>query len=227
MGHQATVFPVAIRNGRFMPRSRMDGGSMSRLVAFLALVGLALVSGYAQTAPPDSATATLPDGAGKPIVQKQCVMCHSLSVVTSKRASHTEWTQVVNQMVSRGADLSDDEIDTVIEYLSSHYGPLDQKATPSTSSGAGDQASSSDPSAPSVSPDATPSPAAGAASTPVNVNKASAQDLESSLGLAKTEAEAVVRYREQNGNFKTWHEVAAVPGVSAAKIEAVQKRMAF
>ena len=198
---------------------------MIRLVAFVVIVGLALVSGSAQTTPPATSTDTLPDGAGKPVVQKQCVMCHSLSVVTSKRASHTEWEQVVNQMVSRGADLSDDEIDTVIEYLSSHYGPLDQKATPSASSSVG--ASSSDASAPPAPADATASPVAGAASTPVNVNKASAQDLETSLGLAKADAEAVVRYREQNGNFKTWHDVAAVPGVSAAKIEEIQKRMTF
>ncbi len=200
---------------------------MIRLVAFVVLVGLALVSGSAQTTPPATSADTLPDGAGKPIVQKQCVMCHSLSVVTSKRASHTEWTQVVNQMVSRGADLSDDEIDTVIEYLSSHYGPLDQKATPSTSSSGGDQPSSSDPSAPPVPADATASPAAGTTSALVNVNKASAQDLESSLGLAKADAKAVVRYREQNGNFETWHDVSAVPGVSAAKIEEVQKRITF
>ena len=199
---------------------------MIRFVAFVLLVGLALVGGSAQTTPPATSTDTLPDGAGKPVVQKQCVMCHSLSVVTSKRASHTEWEQVVNQMVSRGADLSDDEIDTVIEYLSSHYGPLDQKA-PSTSTSAGDQPSSSDPSAPPVPVDATASPAAGTTSALVNVNKASAQDLESSLGLAKADAEAVVRYREQNGNFKTWHDVAAVPGVSAAKIEEVQKRITF
>jgi competence ComEA-like helix-hairpin-helix protein len=195
---------------------------MIRFVASMALVSLALVSGSAQTTPATADTNTLPDGAGKAIVQKQCVMCHSLSVVTTKRASHTEWTQVVNQMVSRGADLSDDEIDTVIEYLSSHYGPLDQKATPSTASSAGDQPSSSDPSAPPVAADATASPTAT-----VNVNKASAQDLESSLGLAKAEAEAVVRYREQNGNFKTWHDVAAVPGVPAAKIEGIQKRITF
>jgi competence protein ComEA len=75
--------------------------------------------------------------------------------------------------------------------------------------------------------DATASPAAGTTSALVNVNKASAQDLETSLGLAKADAEAVVRYREQNGNFKTWHDVAAVPGVSAAKIEEVQKRITF
>ena len=115
----------------------------------------------------------------------------------------------MNQMVSRGADLTDDEIDTVIEYLSKNYGPLDQKTTPSTDAAA--------PSSDTAAPPATDT-------TPVNVNKASAQELESSLGLEKPEAEAMVKYREQNGNFKTWHDVAAVPGVSAAKIEGMQKR---
>ena len=146
-------------------------------------------------------------------------MCHALSVVTSKHSSHSEWDQVVNQMVSRGADLSDEEIDTVIEYLSKNYGPLDQKGAPSTSSG--DQPAAGDAAA------APAAPAADTSSAPVNVNKASAQDLESSLGLAKAEAEAIVKYREKNGNFKTWHDVAAVPGVSAAEIEGMQKRITF
>ena len=133
----------------------------------------------------------MPAGAGKAIVQEKCVVCHALTVVTSKHSSHKEWDQVVNQMVSRGADLTDEEIDTVIEYLSKNYGPLDQTTTP------------------------------------VNVNKASADDLESSLGLAKPEAEAIVKYRGEKGNFKTWQDVAAVPGVPSAKIEGLQKRLTF
>ena len=166
---------------------------------------LALGSASAQTTPPPPSPPAMPAGAGKAIVQEKCVVCHALSVVTSKHASHKEWDQVVNQMVSRGADLTDDEIDTVIEYLSKNYGPLDQTATP----------------APSGTADTSSSEA------PVNVNKASAEDLESSLGLAKPEAEAIVKYREQKGNFKTWQDVAAVPGVAAAKIEGLQKRITF
>jgi competence ComEA-like helix-hairpin-helix protein len=181
---------------------------MMRLIAVFLAVGLGSAS--AQTPPPAAGASSMPDGAGKPIVQRACAACHALTVVTSKHASQKEWDQVVNQMVSRGADLTDDEIDTVIEYLAKNYGPLDQKAAPST------DASSSDTAAP---------PAAD--TTPVNVNKASAQDLESSLGLEKSEAEALVKYREQNGNFKTWHDVAAVPGISAAKIEGMQKRITF
>jgi competence ComEA-like helix-hairpin-helix protein len=147
----------------------------------------------------------MPAGAGKAIVQEKCVVCHALTVVTSKHSSRKEWDQVVNQMVSRGADLTDEEIDTVIEYLSKNYGPLDQATTPASTSTA--DTSSSEAS--------------------VNVNKASAEDLESSLGLAKPEAEAIVKYRDQKGNFKTWQDVAAVPGVPSAKIEGLQKRLTF
>jgi competence protein ComEA len=183
---------------------------------FAIFLALALGSASAQTTPPPESPSAMPAGAGKAIVQEKCVMCHALTVVISKHSSHSEWDQVVNQMVSRGADLSDEEIDTVIEYLSKNYGPLDQKGEPSASSG--DQPAAAD---------AAAAPAADTSSTPVNVNKASAQDLESSLGLAKAEAEAIVKYREKNGSFKSWHDVAAVPGVSAAEIEGMEKRIAF
>jgi competence protein ComEA len=183
---------------------------------FAIFFALALGSASAQTTSPPESPSAMPAGAGKAIVQEKCAVCHALTVVTSKHSSHGEWDQVVNQMVSRGADLSDEEIDTVIEYLSKNYGPLDQKAAPSTSGG--DQPTAAD---------AAAAPAADTSSTPVNVNKASAEDLESSLGLAKAEAEAIVKYREKNGNFKTWHDVAAVPGVSAAEIEGMQKRITF
>lgn len=183
---------------------------MTKLVTvFLAV---ALGSAFAQTTPPATGTPAMPDGAGKPVVQRACSGCHSLTVVTSKHASQSEWDQLVNLMVSRGADLSDDEIDTVIAYLSKNYGPLDQKATPSTDAAA----SASDTAALPVT-----------GTTPVNVNKATAQELESSLGLAKPDAEAIVKYREQKGSFKTWQDVAAVPGVSAAKIEGLQKQITF
>lgn len=84
----------------------------------------------AQTAAPAANSTAMPDGAGKAIAQKQCAVCHAVTVVTAKHASRSEWEQVVNQMVSRGADLSDDDIDTVLEYLTKNYGPLDQMTKP-------------------------------------------------------------------------------------------------
>jgi hypothetical protein len=82
---------------------------------------------WAQAAPPASPNSALPDGPGKPIIERACVGCHSLKVIVTKKASRNDWTNVVNEMVTRGADLSDDEIDKVIEYLSTNFKPDDAK----------------------------------------------------------------------------------------------------
>ena len=67
----------------------------------------------------------LPPGKGKAIVQRTCSHCHALKVVTSKRATKDQWSALVDQMVSRGADLSDDEIDTLFARNRSFSRPVD------------------------------------------------------------------------------------------------------
>jgi glucose dehydrogenase/cytochrome c5 len=119
-----SVFAFALPGG--LPSARV-----AQSVATNSTESSASPSPSAQTtAAPAAGGAAMPDGAGKAIVQKQCAVCHGLTVVTAKHASRKEWEQVVNQMVSRGADLTDDEIDTVLEYLTKNYGPLDQMTTP-------------------------------------------------------------------------------------------------
>ena len=54
----------------------------------------------------------------------------------------------------------------------------------------------------------------------VNVNQATAAELAARLEISTREAEAIVQYRERHGEFKDWHEIAKVDGVSAKKIEA-------
>ena len=61
----------------------------------------------------------------------------------------------------------------------------------------------------------------------VNVNKASARDLEAGLQLSSNEAESMVRYREQNGNFKSIEDIQKVPGVDAKKIAARKDILQF
>jgi mono/diheme cytochrome c family protein len=65
---------------------------------------------------------SLPPGKGKAIVQRDCAGCHALKVITSKRASKEQWSALVDQMVSRGADVPDEEIETVVEYLTKNFG---------------------------------------------------------------------------------------------------------
>jgi competence protein ComEA len=61
----------------------------------------------------------------------------------------------------------------------------------------------------------------------INVNKASAKDLETGLDLTTKESEAIVQYRQANGNFKTLDDLKKVPGLDAVKIESKKDRLEF
>src|SRR5882757_2829278 len=80
------------------------------------------VSGYAQS---------LPEGQGKAEFQRICGNCHSVSIATSQRMTQAQWSGVVNDMVSRGAQGSQQDLDNVTAYLATHFG---QGAPPPASS---------------------------------------------------------------------------------------------
>jgi competence protein ComEA len=61
----------------------------------------------------------------------------------------------------------------------------------------------------------------------VNVNTAAAKDIETGLELSAENAAAIVRYREQNGGFRTIADLKKVPGVDAAKIEVKKDLLEF
>lgn len=61
----------------------------------------------------------------------------------------------------------------------------------------------------------------------VNVNAASAEQLEKSLDLSANEAQAIVAYREQNGKIKDFEELKKIPGVNADKLQAKRGWIAF
>ena len=61
----------------------------------------------------------------------------------------------------------------------------------------------------------------------VNVNKATAKEMEAQLLLTPAEASAVVQYRERHGQFLLWGELLVIYGVDGRKIEAVRDRMSF
>jgi competence ComEA-like helix-hairpin-helix protein len=65
------------------------------------------------------------------------------------------------------------------------------------------------------------------ASARVNINTASASDMVSGLSLTQAEADAVVSCRDKNGKFKDIAGLKQVPGVEAAKIDAVKDRIDF
>ena len=68
-----------------------------------------------------AAAQTLPDGPGKAVVERMCTPCHSLDSVVRARMTKDRWSNMVDDMVSRGAVGSDEEIDQVIAYLAANF----------------------------------------------------------------------------------------------------------
>ena len=61
----------------------------------------------------------------------------------------------------------------------------------------------------------------------VNVNKASAADLEKQLEITGAEAAAIVKYRQDKGDFKGWDDVQKVAGLDAKKLEPLKGRLVY
>jgi competence ComEA-like helix-hairpin-helix protein len=127
----------------------------------------------------------LPAGKGKDVLVRMCTTCHGVDQVTANRYSRKLWANVVDDMVSRGAEGSDQDIEAVVSYLSRNFG---QK---------------------------------------VEINAATAKELQTGLSLTAAEAEAVVKYRTDSGKFKTFEELSKVPGIRAAVLEEQQKNIVF
>ncbi len=62
---------------------------------------------------------------------------------------------------------------------------------------------------------------------PLNVNLATAIELESRLSLRRSQAAAIIQHRTKRGKFKSLEDLKKVPGVDAAKIEAKKHRLVF
>lgn len=91
------------------------------------LIGLAALG--CLLALPSSAQSSLPDGPGKPLVDKICGACHLTTVLTQNRATKERWEEVVENMVAKGADGTDAELGQIVEYLAKYLGPKPAKAS--------------------------------------------------------------------------------------------------
>ena len=60
--------------------------------------------------------------------------------------------------------------------------------------------------------------------TPVNVNTADAETIANSLnGIGAKKAQAIIEYREKNGNFKTIDSLTGVAGIGGKTVEKNKK----
>ena len=66
-----------------------------------------------------------------------------------------------------------------------------------------------------------------AAAAKTNVNKATSMDLQTQLELTAKDADAIVKYRSDHGDFKDWDGLAKVPGIDSAKLTAKKDSIVF
>ena len=121
---------------------------MRKTVASLRgkLVGVSLLAGFvlggqgllrAQEAGPSA----LPPGKGRDLLNSACTQCHTLKPILMLRDGAQGWRNFVHEMVLRGAQLSPEEAETVIQYLAGNLGPgQNPMVSGNASSGTGDAA---------------------------------------------------------------------------------------
>lgn len=61
----------------------------------------------------------------------------------------------------------------------------------------------------------------------LRINKCTAIEAESILGLRRSQAAALIAYRDKNGDFKNLDDVKKVPNIDPAKIDAKKDRILF
>lgn len=135
-------------------------------------------------------TLKLPDGPGKDVTQKVCGECHAAEMVIGRQEERETWGAIVQDMVQRGANGTDDELYQVVDYLATNF----SKTSPVIK---------------------------------INVNKATAKDLQAGLNISDKQAAAIIQRRQDKGDYKTVDELEKVPGIDPTKIEANKNRLAF
>ena len=65
----------------------------------------------------------LAEETGAVLLEERCSGCHPASVTTAKRKTTGQWQATVSRMKHRGARLTEEEMKTLVDYLSETYKP--------------------------------------------------------------------------------------------------------
>lgn len=126
----------------------------------------------------------LPEGKGKDVVENVCGACHGVDLIAGQRATKEGWGYIVDDMVSRGASATNDQIQQIKEYLAKSLGQ-------------------------------------------VNANKGTSAELAQVLEISAAQADAIVKYRADHGNFKTLDDVKKVPELAAVNLDTKKDRLVY
>jgi len=63
------------------------------------------------------------EAGGEELLQGRCTRCHTLDRVQAAAKTQAEWETTVERMRGKGAELTDAEAQTLVEFLAETYGP--------------------------------------------------------------------------------------------------------
>jgi competence ComEA-like helix-hairpin-helix protein len=89
--------------------------AMTVLLLLSAIAGRAANEAPQSTSPPPT---DFPPGPNREVVVKVCKDCHPVTQITKRRESRARWSQLTEKMLGEGAQITDDEFEKVVAYLS-------------------------------------------------------------------------------------------------------------
>jgi competence protein ComEA len=144
-------------------------------VASIASVGVKAQPGVQQDAAKDPAVETF---------NAVCSKCHTPERILAARRTKTQWEEVLDKMTKIGAQITDENYDTLMGYLLRHYGKI-------------------------------------------NINRGDSKEIALVVNLSANDADAIVKYRSDHGDFADFDAVAKVPGIDVKKLEANKDAISF
>jgi cytochrome c5 len=98
---------------------------MPLAAAALIAVGSARLTAAAEAPPvPAAQSAQAEREKGERLLNASCGGCHDLRPVQASAKDRAGWNEVVQNMLQRGADVSDADMPLLLDYLTEHHGPM-------------------------------------------------------------------------------------------------------
>jgi competence protein ComEA len=88
------------------------------------LVFTALAAAFGQSEGQQQSSGTAADDPANELFMHTCNRCHDAARITALRRTKTEWEEVINKMIERGATGSEEDFMTVFGFLRRHYGKV-------------------------------------------------------------------------------------------------------
>ena len=110
----------------------MSGGTTTLVLALCASLAGGCKIEQGSPAPPPSATSapTIPSvaplispAAAHALIVENCLSCHAEEMIAQQRLTPTQWSAVVKKMHGWGAPVAGEDIDPLVAYLATIYGP--------------------------------------------------------------------------------------------------------